>query len=476
MGDAFSDLPFVNTDDWETATGVVFPPKGTDVRSARNRAAHNVDWRERTPTAFFRGTSTGPGVDAATNQRIRLAVLAEAWKRDPARSAGNTVDGKPFLDAGLVGWNLRDRKLQGRPMSFIKPGSLCLDLVPRVPQYAQTRFKYAIYVDGHCAAARYASLMSLGFCILKVVSTGAAGHLWFFPMLTPYDWRRGGPVGSADHLIIAADFSDLGDVIAWAKTHDRDAATIAANAHALHARVVGVSGQLDYLQLLITEIALRFKPRHRAAAPMVGPTCDVPALLMPSLVTPPYGGQTPSDGTPYDWFGADNAEYSSARIGPSAAPPPLAPHMATHSCDCPVCLGLRRTAAARAAESDAVARAVEEKKRSMIAAPKNAVAARATSADTTPAGAARQPAIQPVNKSKFEAAAALRREAARVATNAARRTSTQPAPPAVKAAGELAAKAEELVMPQVVQAPAQLPVQLAQPSVVKIRLRVSQPS
>ncbi len=30
------------------------------------------------------------------------------------------IDHIPFLDAGVVGWNLRDRKLQGSPMTFIR--------------------------------------------------------------------------------------------------------------------------------------------------------------------------------------------------------------------------------------------------------------------------------------------------------------------------------------------------------------------
>jgi hypothetical protein len=42
------------------------------------------------------------------------------------------------------------------------------ELVDRVPMYKQMRYKYQIYVDGHCAAMRYASMMTLGALILKV--------------------------------------------------------------------------------------------------------------------------------------------------------------------------------------------------------------------------------------------------------------------------------------------------------------------
>ena len=44
-------------------------------------------------------------------------------------------------------------------------------LVKKVPMYAQAKFKYHVYVDGHCAAMRYASMMPLGAVILKVSSS-----------------------------------------------------------------------------------------------------------------------------------------------------------------------------------------------------------------------------------------------------------------------------------------------------------------
>ena len=139
VGRAFADLPLVTTDDWEAATGLVFPPKGVDLRSAAKSAGRSVAWGDRVPTAVFRGTSTGAGVDATTNTRIRLATLGASWARHP-EFGGPT----PFLDVGLVGWNNRDMKLPGRPMTFIKPESLGLDVAPRVPMYEQTRFKYVL--------------------------------------------------------------------------------------------------------------------------------------------------------------------------------------------------------------------------------------------------------------------------------------------------------------------------------------------
>lgn len=55
------------------------------------------------------------------NQRIKLALISKAWSEDPRYNGSNPVDGVPFLDAGVVGWNFRDRKIHGKPkMTFIK--------------------------------------------------------------------------------------------------------------------------------------------------------------------------------------------------------------------------------------------------------------------------------------------------------------------------------------------------------------------
>ncbi len=160
VGERFADLPLVCTDDWETATGKVFPPSGTDLRSARNRSANTVPWADRTATAFFRGNATGAGVVPETNQRLHLAKLSKAWNsgggggggggggegdRAAARAYGASPsnaakDGCAFLDAGVVGWNkLRDRKLQGQPMTFLNPDDVGVELVKKVPMYMQVR-------------------------------------------------------------------------------------------------------------------------------------------------------------------------------------------------------------------------------------------------------------------------------------------------------------------------------------------------
>lgn len=363
VGKSFADVPFVTTDDWETATGRVFPPQHGDLRSEANRQRAQVPWAERTPTAFFRGKPTGAGVDAATNQRIRLATLSSAWATPASAAAsssapssrygaGNPVDGVPFLDAGLSGWNARDQKMQNCPMTFIKHASLGIRKASFVPMYEQARFKYHIYVDGHCAAMRYASMMPLGAVILKVESTTKADSMWYFPLLKPFDFRApaGGADPKGDHILVRPDCSDLAEVIEWCKRNDEACQRIAANSLALYERLVSKNGQMDYIQLVLHEIASRFtssaapfsggEAGSTAAAPVVAASYEASAnpgapLLMPHMAASPFPGG--------DWFGASNLEYSDVPSHVDLPSHTLPDAMAKAAgCECPQCEMIRK--------------------------------------------------------------------------------------------------------------------------------------
>ena len=143
--------------------------------------------------------------------------------------------------------------------------------------YEQGCFKYILYVEGHCAANRYAFLMRLGSvvfrqattslqrvlppsriphlaspttCVLllqlcdawcappyshpalprfcachnnRVDSACEASEMWFFPLLEGYGGGAENPdlpveVDGADHILIAKDCSDLRFWIEWART------------------------------------------------------------------------------------------------------------------------------------------------------------------------------------------------------------------------------------------------------------------
>ncbi len=285
----FADIPWPTTEDWEAATGRVYPhtfmhrfDAETDELVVENEPRDlfteanfqkfsQVEWRDKVPTAFFRGTATGGGTKIETNQRLKLAHLSHLWSKDGFYNGQENEDfSVPYLDAALTGWNMRDKKIASAPMSFIKKKDFAFKVGKAnfVPIYEQARFKYLIYVEGHCAACRYSFLMRLGSVILKVESRCVADEMWYFPLLRPF----------VDHVPVKADMSDLDEQIQWCREHDAECQVIAANARRIYDAYCSKEGILDYLQLITHKIAARW---HR-----------VPSWWQPS----PLGCPRPREG------------------------------------------------------------------------------------------------------------------------------------------------------------------------------------
>ena len=176
------------------------------------------------------------GVTAETNQRLHVAVLSEEWSSHPQYEG--------YLDAKIVGWNMRDKKLAGKRMTFIKKSSFPFQVTTAnfTPIYAQSSYKYLLYIEGHCAACRYGFMMVLGSVILKVESKCVADQLWYFPLLKPY----------YDHVPVKADLSDLAEQIEWCRNHDEECQNIARRARMIHDRFLSKEGILDYMQVKST--------------------------------------------------------------------------------------------------------------------------------------------------------------------------------------------------------------------------------
>lgn len=116
------------------------------------------------------------------------------------------------------------------------------------PIYEQSKYKYLVYVDGHCAACRYGFMMRLGSVILKVEPRQVADRMWYFPLLKPY----------IDHVPVKADLSDLEEKIRWCRDHDDECRQIGENAIKFYNKYVGREALLDYLEMTCRCIAKRF--------------------------------------------------------------------------------------------------------------------------------------------------------------------------------------------------------------------------
>jgi hypothetical protein len=261
--DKFADIPFPTTDDWRIATQKIFDSSsfhGKDIYINKNN--EYVPYNKRINTVFFRGSATGGGVtidynnvydrsegshNGGFNQRLFASYVSKLWESDNNFNKNNKVDGIPFLDAGVTTWNIRDKKVSvNSPMTYIQPSNFNFGLKNFVPMYEATRYKYILYIDGHCAAARYSFLLKSGAVIFKVESlpTTPGKELWFFPLLKPW----------VDYIPIQSDMMDLAEKIVWAKTHEKECELMSQKATEVYKQHLSKERILDYLEYTLSLI------------------------------------------------------------------------------------------------------------------------------------------------------------------------------------------------------------------------------
>lgn len=75
-----------------------------------------------------------------------------------------------FWCSDLTWIAVRDKKIADSPMTFLRSDDFKFTAGKHhfTPIYEQSKYKYLVYVDGHCAACRYGFMMRLGSVILKV--------------------------------------------------------------------------------------------------------------------------------------------------------------------------------------------------------------------------------------------------------------------------------------------------------------------
>jgi hypothetical protein len=157
-----------------------------------------TDWSNKKEIAVFRGSSTGCGNDAKTNQRLKLATM---------RSEN--------LDVGITQYTSH---LKYRSVSDIAKAEKVAHVVPKLNWKEQSQFKYIIHVDGNVVAYRLLKSMLTNSLVLRVKSDFI--H-WCDDKLEP----------GKHYIEIKEDLSDLNEKVEWCKTHDAECKKIAKNGY-----------------------------------------------------------------------------------------------------------------------------------------------------------------------------------------------------------------------------------------------------
>jgi len=201
------------------------------------------EFKQKIPTAVFRGSSTGEGFTIETNQRLKLAYLSSLAKVDKR-------DNIPYLDCGITKWNSRVKKTKNsKKIQMIDIASLPFSLTNYMPLSEQCLYKYIIHVDGHVSAFRLSTMLTLN-CVSLIVQS--PWKMWYSDLLVPYE----------HYVPIKSDLSDLFEQIQWCKDNDDACEWIARNAQQFAEKYLEKDGILDYTQKLLMDLKsfMRFTP------------------------------------------------------------------------------------------------------------------------------------------------------------------------------------------------------------------------
>ena len=190
-GDQFADIAMPLPSDWQRLTRGTFNAQHPQPPVVLPRL---IPWHKKRDCAVFRGSLTGAGNCARTNQRIALLQLHN----------GTTLD----LQGTSMNARWRYCPLQRKiviPQDIPNVGPW-----HRIPLHKQQEtYRYTVTIDGHSGADRLASLMYGAQCVLKV---DAPQHA-----LCPETWASQRMHAWEHYVPVHADLTNLEQRLCWAQ-------------------------------------------------------------------------------------------------------------------------------------------------------------------------------------------------------------------------------------------------------------------
>lgn len=215
----------------------------------RARAARAPRFIDRDPRIVWRGSPNGQGEvvaeplsadNEALIQRVRMCLAL----RDAAATRAGMIDARISVGGRM-------------PVTVVEAFHRAGIAGDHVPQSSWCRRRYAIDIDGHASAFSNLFIRLLyGCCVIKVASPHGFRQ-WYYDRLEP--WRHFVPV--------AADLSDLTDVLAWCHAHTRACGEIAAAGRALALAMTPETEREAALETLRTARVSADGPQAHAGPP-----------------------------------------------------------------------------------------------------------------------------------------------------------------------------------------------------------------
>ncbi len=246
----YRDILIPSYSEWKVISKKYFASSGLNSCENKQVNIKKKKWEDKIATAIFRGSATGCGITNESNQRLKIAYLSKQWITDNNYNENNNIDKVKFLNAGITGFNRRDKKDYNKLVDQIYTKKF--DKVGYMSKDDMQIYKYVVYIDGHVAAERLINELDSGSVILKVESLYGWTQ-WFHVLLKPM----------VHYVPVKKDLSDLGEQIKWCKLNDEKCREIVKNAEELFKKITSKKYIFDYLEQCLNNTTMSSIKIHR---------------------------------------------------------------------------------------------------------------------------------------------------------------------------------------------------------------------
>lgn len=185
-------------------------------------------WQDRGDRIVWRGSSSGTGT---FDPVLGRACPARATQRLKLCLAAPTI---AWIDAGLSGY-ARDEM----DASYLQAAGIVKGPIPEEFWLGQ---KFAIDVDGQTNTwSNFLVRLHFGCCVFKIGSSHGYRQ-WYYDRVRPFE----------HYIPVQSDLSDLAEQVDWARSHEREAAEIAARGQQFARGLTFEAGRREAVELLST--------------------------------------------------------------------------------------------------------------------------------------------------------------------------------------------------------------------------------